>query len=112
MKARVQHIEPLSTQAVAILRELQPVTGRFPFAFPSVRSRYHAMSENAITGALRRMGYTGLDMTGHGFRSMASTLLNERVGIAMPSSGSWRTGSATPCGRPTITPNTCSSGGA
>ena len=78
MKARVQHIVPLSTQAVAILRELQPMTGRFPFAFPSVRSRYRAMSENAITGALRRMGYTGQDMTGHGFRSMASTLLNEQ----------------------------------
>jgi integrase len=78
MKSRVQHIVPLSTQAVAILRELQPMTGRFPFAFPSVRSRYRAMSENAITGALRRMGYTGQDMTGHGFRSMASTLLNEQ----------------------------------
>jgi integrase len=78
MKARVQHIVPLSAQAVAILRELQPLTGRFPFAFPSVRSRYRAMSENAVTGALRRMGYTGQDMTGHGFRSMASTLLNEQ----------------------------------
>ncbi len=78
MKARVQHIVPLSTQAVAILRELQPLTGRFPFAFPSVRSRYRAMSENVVTGALRRMGYTGQDMTGHGFRSMASTLLNEQ----------------------------------
>jgi len=78
MKSRVQHIVPLSTQAVAILRELQPLTGRFPFAFPSVRSRYRPMSENAITGALRRMGYTGQDMTGHGFRSMASTLLNEQ----------------------------------
>jgi integrase len=78
MKARVQHIVPLSTQAVAILRELQPLTGRFPFAFPSVRSRFRAMSENAVTGALRRMGYTGQDMTGHGFRSMASTLLNEQ----------------------------------
>jgi integrase len=78
MKSRVQHIVPLSTQAVAILRELQPLTGRFPFAFPSVRSRFRAMSENAITGALRRMGYSGQDMTGHGFRSMASTLLNEQ----------------------------------
>jgi len=78
MKSRVQHIVPLSTQAVAILRELQPLTGRFPFAFPSVRSRFRAMSENAVTGALRRMGYSGQDMTGHGFRSMASTLLNEQ----------------------------------
>jgi integrase len=78
MKARVQHIVPLSTHAVAIFRELQPLTGRFPFTFPSVRSRFRAMSENAVTGALRRMGYTGQDMTGHGFRSMASTLLNEQ----------------------------------
>ena len=95
MKGRVQHIVPLSTQALAVLRELQPLTGRFPFAFPSVRSRFRAMSENAITGALA-MGYTGQDMTGHGFRSMASTLLNEQVGIAMPSSDSWRTANATP----------------
>lgn len=78
MKMRVQHIVPLSTQAVAILRDLQPLTGRFPFAFPSVRSRFRAMSENTITAALRRMGYSGQDMTGHGFRSMASTLLNEQ----------------------------------
>jgi integrase len=75
---RVQHIVPLSTQAVAIMRDLQPLTGRFPFAFPSVRSRFRAMSENTITAALRRMGYSGQDMTGHGFRSMASTLLNEQ----------------------------------
>jgi integrase len=78
MKMRVQHIVPLSTQAIAILRDLQPLTGRFPFAFPSVRSRFRAMSENTITAALRRMGYSGQDMTGHGFRSMASTLLNEQ----------------------------------
>lgn len=78
MKMRVQHIVPLSTQAVAVLRDLQPVTGRFAFAFPGVRSRFRPMSENTITAALRRMGYTGQDMTGHGFRSMASTLLNEQ----------------------------------
>jgi integrase len=78
MKMRVQHIVPLSTQAIAIMHDLQPLTGRFPFAFPSVRSRFRAMSENTITAALRRMGYSGQDMTGHGFRSMASTLLNER----------------------------------
>jgi integrase len=78
MKMRVQHIVPLSTQAIAIMHDLQPLTGRFPFAFPSVRSRFRAMSENTITAALRRMGYSGQDMTGHGFRSMASTLLNEQ----------------------------------
>ena len=78
MKMRVQHIVPLSTQAVAVLRDLQPLTGRFAFAFPGVRSRFRPMSENTITAALRRMGYSGQDMTGHGFRSMASTLLNEQ----------------------------------
>jgi integrase len=78
MKMRVQHIVPLSTQAIAVLRDLQPLTGRFAFAFPGVRSRFRPMSENTITAALRRMGYSGQDMTGHGFRSMASTLLNEQ----------------------------------
>jgi integrase len=78
MKMREQHIVPLSTQAIAVLRDLQPLTGRFPFAFPSVRSRFRPMSENTVNAALRRMGYTGEDMTGHGFRSMASTLLNEQ----------------------------------
>jgi integrase len=78
MKMRVQHIVPLSIQAIAVLRDLQPLTGRFAFAFPGVRSRFRPMSENTITAALRRMGYSGQDMTGHGFRSMASTLLNEQ----------------------------------
>jgi integrase len=78
MKMRVQHVVPLSTQAIAVLRDLQPLTGRFAFAFPGVRSRFRPMSENTITAALRRMAYSGQDMTGHGFRSMASTLLNEQ----------------------------------
>lgn len=75
---RVQHVVPLSTQAIAVLRDLQQLTGRFALAFPGVRSRFRPMSENTITAALRRMGYSGQDMTGHGFRSMASTLLNEQ----------------------------------
>jgi integrase len=78
MKMRVQHVVPLSTQAIAVLRDLQQLTGRFALAFPGVRSRFRPMSENTITAALRRMGYSGQDMTGHGFRSMASTLLNEQ----------------------------------
>jgi integrase len=78
MKMRVQHIVPLSTQAIAALRDLQQLTGRFALAFPGVRSRIRPMSENTVTAALRRMGYSGEDMTGHGFRSMASTLLNEQ----------------------------------
>jgi integrase len=78
MKMRVQHIVPLSTQAIAVLQDLQQLTGRFALAFPGVRSRSRPMSENTVTAALRRMGYSGQDMTGHGFRSMASTLLNEK----------------------------------
>jgi integrase len=78
MKMRVQHIVPLSTQAIAVLRDLEQLTGKFDFAFPGTRSRERPMSENTVTAALRRMGYSGDDMTGHGFRSMASTLLNEQ----------------------------------
>lgn len=78
MKMRVQHIVPLSTQAIAVLRELHPLTGKGKYAFPSVRSAKRAMSENTVLAALRRMGYTTEQMTGHGFRSMASTILNEQ----------------------------------
>jgi integrase len=78
MKARVVHIVPLSIQAVAILRELQPLTGAGRYVFPSLRTPARPMSENTINGALRRLGYSGDQMTGHGFRSMASTLLNEQ----------------------------------
>jgi integrase len=78
MKMREQHFVPLSRQAVAVLRELEPITGRVRYAFPSPRSSERPLSENALTAALRRMGYTGEQMTWHGFRAMASTLLNER----------------------------------
>jgi len=78
MKMREMHIVPLSTQAISILRELQPYTGDGKYLFPSIRSSKRPMSENTITGALRRLGYTKEEMTGHGFRSMASTLLNEQ----------------------------------
>ncbi|MBF0165450.1 MAG: tyrosine-type recombinase/integrase [Magnetococcales bacterium] len=78
MKMREQHIVPLATQAVAILRELQPLTGTGKFVFPSIRSPLERMSENTVLAALRRLGYTKEEMTGHGFRSMASTLLNEQ----------------------------------
>ena len=69
---------PLSRQAVAILRELQPLTVKGRFVFPGARSRERPMSENTVNGGLRRLGWTGSEMTGHGFRSMASTLLNEQ----------------------------------
>jgi integrase len=78
MKMRVQHVVPLSKQAIEVLRDLEPLTGRFAFVFPGVRSRLRPMSETTVIAALRRMGYSGQDMTGLGFRSMASTLLNEQ----------------------------------
>jgi integrase len=86
MKMREQHIVPLSRQAVEILRELEPLTNReIPakpdaprYVFPGAQSRERPMSENAILAALRRMGYPKEEMTGHGFRSMASTLLHEQ----------------------------------
>jgi integrase len=78
MKARQPHVVPLSSQAVAILRELQPLTGSGRLAFPGLRSRTRPMSENTINAALRRLGFAKDQMTGHGFRSMASTLLNEQ----------------------------------
>lgn len=77
MKMRAVHIVPLSDQAVAVLRDLHPLTGSGRFVFPGVRSAQRPMSENTVLAALRRMGYTGEEMTGHGFRSMASTRLHE-----------------------------------
>jgi integrase len=78
MKMRSPHIVPLARQAIAILEELKAVTGRFPYAFPNVRSRFRPMSDGALICAIRRMGYTPEEMTAHGFRSVASTLLNEQ----------------------------------
>lgn len=78
MKARVQHIVPLSSQAVAVLHELLQLTGPDGYVFPSLRTPTRPMSENTVNAALRRLGYGGDQMTGHGFRSMASTLLNEQ----------------------------------
>ncbi|MGQ0698268.1 MAG: tyrosine-type recombinase/integrase [Panacagrimonas sp.] len=77
MKARVQHIVPLPVQAIAILRELHPLTGRGRYVFPGLRTHTRPMSENTVLAALRRLGYSKDQMTGHGFRSIASTRLNE-----------------------------------
>jgi integrase len=77
MKMKEQHIIPLSTQVIAILKEIQPLTGSGRYVFPSERGQSAVMSENTINGALRRLGYAKEEMTGHGFRSMASTLLHE-----------------------------------
>ena len=78
MKAREQHIVPLAKQAVAMLQELHALTGDKQHVFPGVRTNGRAMSENTVNAALRRLGYAKDEMTGHGFRSMASTLLNEQ----------------------------------
>lgn len=72
-----QHIVPLSQQALSVLKELYPLTGRWKYVFPSARGKSRCMSENAVRVALRTMGYSNEDMTPHGFRHMASTLLNE-----------------------------------
>lgn len=78
MKARELHIVPLAPQAVTILREIQALTGDGRFVFPSARGPRRPMSNVAVLAALRRMGFASDEMTGHGFRSMASTLLNEQ----------------------------------
>jgi integrase len=77
MKMREPHLVPLAPQAVAILRELHPLTGRGRYVFPSARSPQRPMSNNAVLSALRRMGYGTDEMSGHGFRAMARTVLDE-----------------------------------
>ena len=78
MKSKFQHIVPLSKQSVKVLREIMPLTGKGKYVFPSPRTGNRPMSDNAVLAALRRMGYDKDEMSGHGFRSMASTLLNEQ----------------------------------
>jgi len=78
MKMREAHTVPLSRQAVAILRELHPLTGRGQYVFSGARSADRPMSENTVNAALRRLGYDKDTMTGHGFRSLASTILHEQ----------------------------------
>lgn len=77
MKMRKAHHVPLSTQVIDIFREIQKVTGPVGYVFPSMRTRVRPMSENTINAGLRRLGYSSDEMTAHGFRAMASTLLNE-----------------------------------
>jgi integrase len=77
MKGRQEHVVPLSNQVIALLKGLQHLTGHGQYLFPSLRSSKRPMSENTVNGALRRLGFSGDEMTAHGFRAMASTLLNE-----------------------------------
>jgi integrase len=78
MKIKTPHIVPLSTQALRILADLRPLTGRGKYIFPSLRSSERPMSSNTVLAALRRMGYQKDEMSGHGFRAMASTILHEK----------------------------------
>ncbi|CAG4882995.1 Phage integrase [Georgfuchsia toluolica] len=82
MKMRMPHLVPLSLQAVAILREIQPLTGKGRYVFPTVSSSERPISDNTINAALRRMGFSTRDeMTAHGFRAMARTILDEILGF-------------------------------
>lgn len=80
-KTGQSHVVPLASQSVAILRSVHPLTGRKEFVFPSVRGKGRPMSENTINAALRRLGYDSDTMTGHGFRAMARTVLDEVMGF-------------------------------
>jgi integrase len=78
MKMGETHVVPLSRQAIAVIEQLKSLTGGGRYLFPSVRTASRPMSDNTINAALRRLGYTSDEMTGHGFRTTASTLLNEQ----------------------------------
>ncbi len=75
------HVVPLARQAVAVLRDLRPLTGHGRYVFPSPLTRERPMSDNAILTALRRMGFAKEEVTGHGFRATARTLLAERLDV-------------------------------
>jgi integrase len=81
MKMKEPHLVPLSKQAIKILKELHPLTGRGAYLFPSPRSNQRPMSDNAVLSAMRRMGIPKEEMTGHGFRAMARTVLDEVLHI-------------------------------
>jgi integrase len=78
MKMRRPHDVPLSHQALAALREVWGLSVGDRLVFPSIRSPLRPLSENAMNAALRRMGYTKDEVCAHGFRTSASTILNER----------------------------------
>ena len=77
MKMREMQVVPLAPQAVDILRAIQPLTGSGRFVFPSLRTVPRPISEGTMSAALRRLAFSKEDMAEHGFRTMASTLLNE-----------------------------------
>ena len=80
MKMKVEHVVPLCTQAVELLRSVQPITGHGRYVFPSLRTGERPMSENTINGAVRAMGYSKEVHTAHGFRATARTIMDEVLG--------------------------------
>lgn len=80
MKMENDHIVPLALQSVALMRHMEKLTGGRHFVFPSIRTNDRCMSENTVNAALRAMGYPKEVMTGHGFRAMARTILDEVLG--------------------------------
>jgi integrase len=80
-KTNTPHIVPLSRQAVEIIEEIHPLTGAEDFVFPSARSAKRPMSDNAVLAAMRRMGIGKDEMSGHGFRATARTILDEVLGF-------------------------------
>ena len=80
MKMKVDHLVPLSKQALELLRGVQPVTGHGRYVFPSLRTGERPMSENTINAALRGMGYSAEVHSAHGFRAMARTIMDEVLG--------------------------------
>src|SRR3546814_9473637 len=77
MKMRQPHSVPLSRQSLALLTDMRSLSGSGHYVFPSIRTRARPISDNTLNAALRRMGYSKDQMTAHGFRTSASSLLNE-----------------------------------
>ena len=105
MKMRAPHLVPLSRQALAVLEELKPISGGYDLVFPGRYDRRKPISENTLLYALYRMGYHQRATT-HGFRALASTILNE-CGLWRPDAieRSSRTKNKTLCAPPIIAPN-------
>lgn len=80
MKMKSDHIVPLSTQAIELLRQVHPISGHGKYVFPSIRTGERPMSENTVSAALRAIGYDRDTQTAHGFRATARTIMDEVLG--------------------------------
>ena len=81
MKLKRPHLVPLARQALEVLEELHPLTGNGRYVFPSERTKLRSMSNNTVNAALRRMGFSKEEVSGHGFRATARTLLDEVLNV-------------------------------